>query len=103
VVARYGGEEFAVAMPHTDAAQACIVAEKIRWAVATTPVTLIGSEPHLVTVSIGVASYPATTGDPADLIGQADSALYVAKRSGRNQVALAPEQGATLPAPVPSL
>jgi diguanylate cyclase (GGDEF)-like protein len=89
VVARYGGEEFAVAMPHTSHEQALVVADKIRHAVASGEID-IGTAKRHITVSVGGASFPDDAQKPDALIGLADAALYVAKNSGRNQVAMAP-------------
>jgi diguanylate cyclase (GGDEF)-like protein len=81
VVGRYGGEEFVIALPQTDKAGACIVAERIRTAVESQ--RFAGAT---VTVSVGVATYPDTTMDRLSLISMADAALYCAKRLGRNRV-----------------
>jgi diguanylate cyclase (GGDEF)-like protein len=75
-VTRYGGEEFVIIMPHTPLAGAAIFANRLRERVAA----LIP-----VTISCGVAT--ATSGDTQQsLLGRADSALYAAKKAGRNQV-----------------
>ena len=96
VAARYGGEEFAVIMPNTDRDDAAQVAEKIRQAVADRDVQIDLHGPKLrITVSIGVASYPADTKVAEDLLQRADEGLYLAKHQGRNQVALAPGPQAT--------
>ncbi|MCP3981623.1 MAG: diguanylate cyclase [bacterium] len=85
--ARYGGEEFAVILPHTDGEMAERVAERIRRAVEQF-VFLEDEKPTRVTVSSGVATYPATPAvDSVDaLIRAADEALYEAKERGRNRV-----------------
>ena len=44
-------------------------------------------ESHHITVSIGIASFPQDSSDPIELVEMADSALYRAKREGRNRVA----------------
>jgi two-component system cell cycle response regulator len=79
---RYGGEEFTVILPSSDSQIACEIAERIRTEIERMlPVN--GTKP--ITVSIGVASYRC--GDTAgSLFQRADSALYQAKNSGRNQV-----------------
>lgn len=90
VVARYGGEEFLAVLAGAQAQSAMLVAERLREAVAILPVQ---SEGHVVpmTISIGVAV--GDPGTPADrLIGAADSALYRAKRDGRNRAYLAGEE-----------
>jgi diguanylate cyclase (GGDEF)-like protein len=83
VVCRYGGEEFALILPGTDAEQAMVVAESLRYAVEHAK----GSMPAGVTISVGVAS--TTDGGVqgvAELFRAADSALYTAKAAGRNRV-----------------
>jgi diguanylate cyclase (GGDEF)-like protein len=86
LLARYGGEEFAVVLPDTRQEDAVLVAERIRALVGTKPFEY-DAEVFTATVSLGVAS----TGNgqlenPAELIRQADEALYQAKRAGRNCV-----------------
>jgi diguanylate cyclase (GGDEF)-like protein len=85
MIARYGGEEFVVNLPDTDAAQARLVAERVRKAVADARVP---SEhgPIEFTVSIGLATCSDET-PLAEAIERADKALYAAKRDGRNRVA----------------
>lgn len=80
-LARWGGEEFAVLLPQTDAAEARVVAEKIRHAVAHEPFDRVGD----VTTSVGVAAALGGESD-ASLLGRADEALYRAKGNGRNRV-----------------
>ncbi len=85
---RHGGEEFAVLLPGTDTEGAQATAERIRRAVEDTPWPL-----RAVTVSLGVATLGAYCGDGAGerLVAAADRGLYLAKRNGRNQVAVAEE------------
>jgi len=73
---RYGGEEFLLLLPETDFAKAVKVAEKLRIAVA--------GETE-VKVSLGATAYRSAA-TAADLIREADEAMYKAKRQGRNQV-----------------
>ena len=82
---RWGGEEFLCVLPQTAYADALICAERIRAALAASP--LIAGMPELrVTASFGVATCIA--GDDADsLVKRADDALYAAKAGGRNRVA----------------
>ncbi|OIO01861.1 MAG: hypothetical protein AUJ49_07095 [Desulfovibrionaceae bacterium CG1_02_65_16] len=84
-VMRYGGEEFAVILPQTSPEEAVAVAERIRAAVAGHMVRFDEQELEAVTVSIGLASYPADGLDMAGLVKNADSALYEAK-ARRNTV-----------------
>ncbi len=86
--ARWGGEEFVVLLPMTALAQAMVVANRLRAAIAATPLpTCAGPLP--VTCSCGVAQ--RRHAEPiADLIARADAALYQAKDSGRNACVAAP-------------
>ena len=83
LAARVGGEEFAILMPETDREGASQVAAAIHKATATLTLPSAGVEPGSVTVSIGLAV--GSVGDAPDLYRRADSALYEAKSSGRNQ------------------
>jgi diguanylate cyclase (GGDEF)-like protein len=86
-VGRYGGEEFLVLLPHTSAEEARQTAERVRRTVERHRF-LAGPQELHITVSVGVASYPAPGIDsPAALIREADQALYRAKEGGRNRVA----------------
>jgi diguanylate cyclase (GGDEF)-like protein len=82
--ARYGGEEFAVILPETGATGAMTVAERLRAAVERASVR-VAERDLCVTVSIGVAEY-ARAHTASEFIDAADKSLYLAKRSGRNQV-----------------
>jgi len=81
---RFGGEEFALLLPATPGSDAVHVAERLRAAVADRPLGPDG-EIH-VTLSAGVASYPADGETAADLVRVADMRLYAAKQGGRNRV-----------------
>jgi diguanylate cyclase (GGDEF)-like protein len=84
-VARYGGEEFAIILPDTRIQDACIAAERIRETIDS---LRIKHEDNLIhfTMSFGIASFHAENGTASDeLMKRADSALYQAKRQGRNQ------------------
>jgi diguanylate cyclase (GGDEF)-like protein len=88
VVGRIGGEEFAFVLPETDMESALQLAERLRLSIADRPVFL-GRESITLSVSIGLAeASPSVTGIQ-ELMKQADEALYVAKRSGRNRVVVA--------------
>jgi len=84
---RYGGEEFVIVMPETDMAVATMVAERIRRRIATEPFAIQKGERKLeVTISIGIAAIGGP-GDTAEtILKRADTALYRAKRDGRNRV-----------------
>lgn len=87
VVCRYGGEEFAILLPETDAEGAFVAAEKVRDAVAAHAFPAAdGARTEQLTVSIGLSTFPRRASDREELLRQADDALYVAKRSGRNRV-----------------
>ncbi len=86
LVARYGGEEFLVMLTETAPNKATTVAEAIRNIIAEIPVYLKGDTTIQTTVSIGVSGALTITGSAADLVRQADQALYAAKNGGRNQV-----------------
>ena len=85
VVARYGGEEFFVLMPETEGSGAADVADRVRDRLKTEK--LPGGA---VTLSFGVAEFPAHGDLGETLIAIADAALYQAKREGRDRVVLAP-------------
>ena len=89
IACRYGGEEFTVILLEADAATAQRRAEAIRQATADMSVTYRQQQLPHVTVSIGVAVYPRDAQAPSDLLRRADTALYLAKRSGRDRVASA--------------
>jgi diguanylate cyclase (GGDEF)-like protein len=82
VCARYGGEEFVVILTQCAGDDAVQVAERLREAIASTPVQNIGQ----VTASIGVATYPTLARSREELIEKADQAMYVAKAAGKNRV-----------------
>ncbi|HUN90304.1 MAG TPA: diguanylate cyclase [Terriglobales bacterium] len=80
---RYGGEEFAIIVPETTGEDAYYVADKLRKVIET---AIFPGVPRPVTISVGVASYPANATNRDELIKAADEALYAAKQSGRNTV-----------------
>ncbi len=88
IVARIGGEEFAVLLPSTDMAMAMHIAERIRGNVAQQRVSF-GQHTLDYRVSIGVASVTGDTRNIDELLMAADSALYDAKRGGRDRVCTA--------------
>jgi len=87
VVGRYGGEEFLVVMPNTTKDVAVRVAERIRMLVEGSTLQQQDAEPiGRVTISGGVATAPADGEEVDALLRNADTALYQAKRTGRNRV-----------------
>ncbi|HWN08906.1 MAG TPA: GGDEF domain-containing protein [Pyrinomonadaceae bacterium] len=92
VASRFGGEEFAAFLLDANYAQGLVAAERVRAAIAghrfsaTKIATPEIEATHNITISIGVAAFPDDATDPIQLVELADSALYRAKRSGRNRV-----------------
>ncbi|MBA2379235.1 MAG: diguanylate cyclase, partial [Blastocatellia bacterium] len=87
---RFGGEEFAAFLLDADIAQALVAAERIRAAIESHGFSIVRHgrpvETHHVTISIGIATFPEDSREPIELVEKADSALYRAKREGRNRV-----------------
>ena len=84
--ARYGGEEFALLLPGTDLQGAMEVAERVRRGIEALSIPLLdGSGTQRVTVSCGVGSMPETARESAPLVTAVDTALYEAKRNGKNK------------------
>lgn len=95
MASRIGGEEFAVLLTETDFDHGMEVAERLRQAVRATEIPAAG----FVTVSVGLAEFNASTPDARSLFAAADSALYEAKRAGRDRVCCpAQADGANPPA-----
>jgi diguanylate cyclase (GGDEF)-like protein len=86
LVGCWGGEEFLVLLPNSTSAASLVLAERLRAAVAATPVDL-GTETLAITISIGVASGINVPEDT--IVRAADDAMYEAKRLGRNRVSVA--------------
>ena len=82
--ARFGGEEFVALLQLTDTAGATAVAEILRKTVAV--LAFENRTPPAVTVSLGVASYLASSESLHDILNEADRQLYAAKAAGRNRV-----------------
>jgi len=89
IVTRYGGEEFCLILPGTGKKESVFVGERIRRAIEAES---FPGENHLprgrLTVSIGVATFPADGMTADELIHAADLALYQAKALGRNRLVL---------------
>jgi diguanylate cyclase (GGDEF)-like protein len=88
VIGRYGGEEFVIILSSADASAAEPIAERIRNRVSEVRVEGFG-QPIQVTCSIGIATSDMLGVWGEHLIAHADTAVYAAKRSGRNRVQLA--------------
>jgi diguanylate cyclase (GGDEF)-like protein len=87
LVCRYGGEEFAFLFPESGVEQSEALVERFRHRFALEPIRLQDGTEVRVTVSIGLAD---ASGRPLEVaLRQADQALYVAKRGGRNRVVVA--------------
>ncbi len=87
LAARYGGEEFSVVLPDTGLAGALVQARRLRAIIEATPVRQPGGEELHVTASLGVATLDAKSHTMvAQLLQDADAALYAAKHGGRNTV-----------------
>jgi diguanylate cyclase (GGDEF)-like protein len=102
LVARYGGEEFVAILPGCDLAEAKIIAERARIAARLTSLETLPNAPPRQTISIGLVSWeagPATTRET--LLAAADTALYQAKKQGRNRVCVYSETADIGQAPSP--
>jgi len=84
---RIGGEEFAVLVTGEQPDDVCRIAERLREAVAGTPLAVDGASVSM-TVSVGVAALDARDGKWEDILQRADEALYHAKQHGRNRVSV---------------
>jgi len=82
-VARLGGDEFVLVLPTNDADGTAVVADKVSKALQR-PVWLQGHRLSAAT-SMGIALYPRDGSDTEDLLQSADTAMYAAKRAGRNR------------------
>lgn len=81
-IGRNGGEEFLAILPMTNSSAALTLAEKIRKAIASTPIAPIGK----ITVSIGVQEVLEDDADECVAVIRADQWMYRAKQAGRNKV-----------------
>jgi diguanylate cyclase (GGDEF)-like protein len=92
LVGRFGGDEFCVVLPGTNAAQAGVIAERLRRHCEAN----LGqglARPLPVTISIGIASLAPDRASLVELTADADAALYAAKAGGRNRVVYAGSDG----------
>lgn len=88
IMARYGGEEMSIILPDTDAQGALIFAERVMQAVRELKIPHQGNPHGVITLSIGIcAKVPHMYNDtPIGFINLADSALYQAKKEGKNRI-----------------
>lgn len=83
--ARYGGEEFAAILLNADKKMALEIAERLRKTIEKTGFPIGDGKTLKVTMSIGIATYPADADTKSLLISRADETLYLAKKEGRNR------------------
>lgn len=84
---RYGGEEFVIIMPNTSIKEAFVEMERLRVLLSDAQIEMAEEQaPIRITVSVGVASILENTERYEEILTRADSALYQAKRNGRNRV-----------------
>ena len=99
VIGRYGGEEFVVLLPGVGLGGATVAGERVRAAVAGTPVR----HPDVtfsITISVGVTAMRLDAKDRLAVLEEADRALYQSKREGRNRVTVfSAEAAPEIPAP----
>jgi diguanylate cyclase (GGDEF)-like protein/putative nucleotidyltransferase with HDIG domain len=92
-VFRIGGEEFCALLPGLTEKDAFTAANALRQSVAS----MASALPNPVTVSIGVASFPAHGSTRDELLACADAAMYASKRRGKNRVSVAGEEAGETP------
>jgi len=85
---RWSGDEFALLFPDTEKEQVFLIMEEIRKKISASPVCSHTS----TTISAGIATYPEDGVRDVDLIRKANGAMYRAKSSGRNKIALAKDE-----------
>jgi diguanylate cyclase (GGDEF)-like protein len=87
IIGRYGGEEFSILLPDTTVKAAIYVAERLLSFVSDVPIETEAGK-LTVQLSVGVAGTSKETPTLHSLILRADQAMYLAKRAGRNCVAV---------------
>jgi diguanylate cyclase (GGDEF)-like protein len=85
ILARYGGEEFMVLLPETNAQEAAVIAERLRFSTEATSFTTTAGPLH-ITISLGVAELDKSCESLNELVDRADFAQYASKDAGRNRV-----------------
>lgn len=84
-LARYGGEEFIITLTDTGKEEACVIAERFRQVISEY-VIQYNEKTLTVTASFGVATFPGDAFSYEALVENADNAMYLAKKKGRNRV-----------------
>jgi diguanylate cyclase (GGDEF)-like protein len=108
LLARWGGEEFIMLLPNTPLAQARQLAERVRAQILAPPAIMVDGQPVTVTASLGAAGLlTGQTSTLEELVRRADTALYLAKAAGRDQVSVSEPDppwvnGRHLPASMPA-
>jgi diguanylate cyclase (GGDEF)-like protein len=85
IAGRYGGEALLLVLPETSKQNATIIGERIRASVEEMTFNWEGRTIKL-TLSGGIASYSEETPDVLTLVGEADHAVYMAKKQGKNRI-----------------
>lgn len=85
-VARFGGEEFALVLPETGGEEATLKLEQVVRTIAALEIPVARGKSDRITVSAGVAAFPADGEDAQSVLAIADLRLYEAKRRGRDRV-----------------
>jgi diguanylate cyclase (GGDEF)-like protein len=94
LVGRYGGDEFLVLITSTTGEQAASFTEHLRQVISTTDIAIPGTEvPIRITISGGLAVFPAHGQSTTELFQAADAALYESKHQGKNRVLVATSAG----------
>jgi diguanylate cyclase (GGDEF)-like protein len=89
VAGRWGGEEFILVLPGTDVSGAVRLAERVRSELRSRVILAPDGTPISITASFGVGAFPQA-GNEQKLVAAADSALYRAKRAGKDRVGVNP-------------
>ncbi|MFC1745118.1 diguanylate cyclase [Candidatus Riflebacteria bacterium] len=84
---RYGGEEFVLLLPATNLDNAVIVSERLRTKIENN-IVIYGEHELKVTASFGICEFPTMASDADELIKNADLALYLSKKNGRNRITI---------------
>ena len=89
IACRYGGEEFSIIMPFTHKEDALLISERLRSEVEKFFLEKKAIKKHpMITISLGIATFPGDATDKNLLIDKADNALYEAKKTGKNRTCL---------------